>query len=123
MAALIVDDCLETAEALARLVEAAGHAASFIINPLDAVDAVDGMRPHVIFIDIDMPRMDGWRLAGLLHKRFGGDTPRLVAVSGLDGDAARELSRRAGFDAHLMKPLGFDALLEALEPRAPARAP
>jgi CheY-like chemotaxis protein len=36
---LVVDDCLEQAECLARLLEALGHSATFVINPFDAIDA------------------------------------------------------------------------------------
>jgi CheY-like chemotaxis protein len=104
--ALVIDDCLEQAECFARLLEAMGHRATFVIHPLDALDTADAIRPDVVFVDLDMPEIDGWALARMLRKRFGAI--RLVAVSGLDP------ASRDGFDACLVKPIGLDALRKLL---------
>lgn len=116
---LVIDDSLEAAEGLARILEALGHSASFIINPLDALDAVEGLQPEVVLIDIDMPLVDGWRLARLLRHRFCGEL-RLIAVTGLDQPADCERSRRAGFDVHLVKPVASGALEDAVRGTYPA---
>ena len=112
---LVIDDSLEIAESFARMLEAMGHCATFVINPLDALDAAEGIQAEVIFIDIDMPKIDGWELARLLRGRFGYDAVRLVAVTALGRPEDRARSRRAGFDAHLVKPLPADTLRAALE--------
>jgi CheY-like chemotaxis protein len=111
---LVVDDSLEQAECLARLLEAIGHSATFVINPLDALDALDALQPEVVLIDIDMPQVDGWALAGMLRERRLAARPRIVAVSGQDPRA--ESSRL--FDAYLLKPVKLEALAEvfALSP-------
>ena len=111
---LVVDDCLEQAECLARLLEAIGYSATFLINPLDALDAVDALRPEVVFIDIDMPQVDGWALARILRERSDAGRPRIVAVSGQDPCT----ERRSLFDAYLVKPVKLEALAEvfALSP-------
>jgi CheY-like chemotaxis protein len=107
--ALVVDDSLEQAECLARLLDTVGHHATFVIHPLDALDAVEALHPEMVFVDIDMPQMDGWALANLLRQRITGAPSRLVAVSGLE-----DLPRRARplFDAYLVKPVTLDALNE-----------
>lgn len=110
---LVIDDSLETAETLARMLEVLGHSAAFVINPLDALDAAEGIQPDVVLIDIDMPKVDGWRVARMLRRRFG-DHVRLIAVTGLDRPADRARSRRAGFDAHLVKPVATEAIDAAL---------
>lgn len=118
----MVDDSLEAAEVLARMLEALGHAAAFVINPLDALDAVEGMQPEVVFIDINMPKIDGWRLARMLRRRFGGESLRLVALTGRDQPADRLRSRRAGFDAHLVKPVDLEDICAVVERLAAASA-
>jgi CheY-like chemotaxis protein len=119
---LVIDDALEAAEGMARMLEALGHTASFVINPLDALDAAEGIQPEAACIDLDMPKIDGWRLARLLRERFGAEL-RLIAVTGLDRPADRERSRLAGFDAHLVKPVSTERIECALQQRpAPAAA-
>lgn len=113
---LVVDDCPEHAESLARLLEAIGHSTTFVIDPLDALDVADAMRPELTFIDIEMPYMDGCRLARILRER--SSDVRLVAVTGLDPSQAR--IRSAGFDACLVKPVALEALLQLLAPRRAA---
>ena len=105
---LVVDDCLEQAECLARLLEALGHSATFVINPFDAIDAVDALYPEVVFIDIDMPQVDGWALARMLRARRDGGGLRIVAVSGRDEHA----DWSALFDAYLIKPVTVEALTQ-----------
>jgi CheY-like chemotaxis protein len=105
---LIIDDCLEQAECLARLLEALGHSTTFVINPLDGLDVADAIRPELTFIDIEMPHMDGCRLGRILRERF--PDMRLVAVTGLD--PARHTARiaDAGFAGCLVKPVALDEL-------------
>lgn len=104
---LVVDDSIEVAECFARALEAAGHRASFVVNPQDALDAAEGIRPEVVFVDIDMPNLDGWQLSRLFRQRFGAGL-RLVALTGLDPEP-----RRGGaFDDYLVKPVSLQRLLD-----------
>jgi two-component system OmpR family response regulator len=112
---LVVDDSLEVAESLTRLLECAGHVTAFVINPLDALDAAEGFYPEVIFIDIAMPQMDGWELARMFRGRFGYDAIRLVALTALGGASDHVRSRKAGFDAHLTKPFNLEVIQSAIE--------
>ncbi len=108
VSSLVVDDCLEQAECLARLLEAIGHSATFVINPFDALDAADALHPGVVFIDIDMPQVDGWALARMLRAAQRRPRIRIVAVSGRD-----ERADSGGlFDAYIVKPVKLEALAE-----------
>ena len=91
-----------------RLLEALGHSATFVINPFDALDAADALHPEVVFIDIDMPQVDGWALARMLRQRSDAAHLRIVAVSGRD---ERE-DWSTLFDAYLIKPVKPEALAE-----------
>ena len=67
----------------------------------------------MIVVDIGLPGMDGYELA----RRLRAEHPavRLVAVTGYGQASDRTRSHAAGFDAHLVKPVGFDTLRPFLD--------
>ena len=113
--AIVVDDNRDAAESLARLLEAMGHAAEFVIDPMEAVAAVTALRPHIVFLDLGIPVIDGFELAARIRARYGFDDVRLVAITGYGTTSDRAKSRRAGFDAHLLKPASPDLIRSTIE--------
>lgn len=109
---LIVDDNKDNAESLFRMLEAFGCSVQFIIDPLQALSAVERHKPHIAFLDIGMPDIDGYQLAHHIRARYPRDDIRLVALTGYASDDSRTRSRLAGFDAHLVKPAS-PALIES----------
>lgn len=107
--ALVVDDDPDTAESFARLVESLGCEASFVTDPRTALQVAERIRPQVIFLDIGMPGLDGHELARMLRSKYGWQV-RIVAVTGHTGEQDRALSREAGFDAHLAKPVSAERI-------------
>ena len=69
--------------------------------------------PHLIFLDIGMPDMDGWQLAPLLRRELRHHVFALVAVTGHADSESHIRSRKAGFDAHVAKPVDM-ALLDSI---------
>jgi CheY-like chemotaxis protein len=67
--------------------------------------------------------MDGYELAERLRREHGAAGLRLVAITGYGQPSDRERSRKAGFDAHLVKPLDFGELMKVLERLRGASAP
>ena len=110
--ALVVDDSHDAAESFARVLESMGCAATFVTNPLVALDAAQALEARVVFLDIAMPELDGYELARAFRAHYG-DEIRLVAVTAYGDCAHRELSREAGFDAHVQKPVDF-AMVESM---------
>ena len=110
--ALVVDDSHDAAESFARVLESMGCAATFVTNPLVAIEAAQALEARVVFLDIAMPELDGYELARAFRARYG-DEIRLVAVTAFGDRAHRELSREAGFDAHVQKPVDF-AMVESM---------
>jgi CheY-like chemotaxis protein len=109
---LVVDDNKDNAESLFRMLEAMGCQAEYIIDPLEALGAVARQRPHIAFLDIGMPDIDGYQLAHHIRARYPRDEIALVALTGYASDESRARSRIAGFDAHLAKPAS-PALVES----------
>lgn len=68
-------------------------------------------RPHVVLMDISMPRMDGYEAARRLRAEAWGEGVVLIALTGWGRPADIDTARAAGFDGHLLKPVGADALI------------
>jgi CheY-like chemotaxis protein len=118
---LVVDDDQDTAQTFAFLLVGMGHEAIFLTDSSQVVDAVNRVKPHMIFLDIGMPGLNGWEVARLLRKQYPPDSSlRLVAITGQIDGQAHIKSRQAGFDAHLKKPVAVDlveAIIKQLDPR------
>jgi CheY-like chemotaxis protein len=120
---LIVDDQEDIAELTALALGMHGHQVKVAHDGETALLLALEFRPQVALLDIGLPVMDGLRLAALMRATPELKDCRLIAVSGYCTGHDRARSRAAGFDAHLAKPLGIDALLLAVNPCEDARAP
>ncbi len=113
IAALVVDDNEDAAESFARVLGLLGCEAVFLTDPRSALAEAERLKPHVAFLDIGMPHMDGYELARVLRARFGEEGLKLVAITAYGTTSDRIASRRAGFDAHVAKPVD-PALVESI---------
>jgi two-component system CheB/CheR fusion protein len=107
---LVVDDLPDAAEALARLLAAMGHEALYVIRASEALETARQLRPHLIFLDLGMPEIDGFELARRFRAEFGFEALRLVALTAWGRNEDRAASRQAGFDAHVQKPAELDII-------------
>ena len=111
--AVVIDDNADAAETFAQMLAHMGCQATFVTDPREAVAEVDRARPDIVFLDIGMPAIDGYQLAYTLRRIYGAEAPRIVAVTGYDTNEDRFRSRRAGFDAHIVKPVDH-AVVESI---------
>lgn len=81
----------------------------------DALAATEAHAFDVVLCDLGLPDIDGYGVARALRARPDGGRLRLIAVSGFSQGTDRALSRAAGFDGHLAKPLPLTDLLDLLE--------
>lgn len=112
---LVVDDHPDAAESLARLIEVVGHEARALTDATLVGRAVAQFRPHILMLDIAMPPVDGWTLARTLRQRYAPEVLKMIAITGLDGAEAHVNSRKAGFDAHVAKPIDARLIEKILE--------
>jgi len=111
---LIVDDDADAAESLAWILQADGHDVHVALDGPAALLSATEFWPDVVFLDLAMPRMDGYRVASLLQEQAGAKPkPLLIAVSGYGADADRLQSNAHGFQFHFVKP-AEPALIQAL---------
>jgi signal transduction histidine kinase len=103
----IIDDNRDAADMLALTVGMLGHEAKAVYDPLLALDVIDGFAPHIAFVDIGMPKLDGLELARMIRARHGPRI-RLVALTGWGQPTDRARSGEAGFDFHFVKPIDLE---------------
>jgi signal transduction histidine kinase len=107
---LIVDDNSHAAESLAMIVKLWNHEPRISFSGLEALGLVEDYRPSVVLLDIGLPGMDGYSVAKSIRTRPEFEGVTLVAMTGYGRDEDLQMSRSAGFDHHLVKPIDFDEL-------------
>jgi signal transduction histidine kinase/CheY-like chemotaxis protein len=122
---LVVDDDPDSADALARLLRHTASEVQIAYDGLAAVDAAEKFRPQVVLLDLDMPRLDGYETCRRLRQQPWASRISMVALSGWGRSEDRARTREAGFDGHLVKPVGraeVEALLEQWQQSGPEAA-
>jgi PAS domain S-box-containing protein len=107
---VIADDNRDGADSLTMVVRAFGCEVRTAYDGTGAVHHVDAFRPHIVFLDLGMPGMDGLEAARRIRALPHGDALFLVALTGWGQERDRQLTSEAGFDAHVVKPADPDAL-------------
>jgi len=119
---LVIDDHDDTRELMRVVLGHAGHDVSVAADGDEGLLRYGIERPHVVVVDIFMPRLNGMAVIESLRAGAGAAV-RLIAISASwtfgGGDVRHEAARR-GADLVLRKPLDFDVLLAAVKDLATA---
>jgi len=78
------------------------------------VEAAAKFKPDTVLLDIGLPKMNGYDAARKIRELPGGTKMVLVALTGWGQDGDRRISKEAGVDGHLVKPVDHDALMKLL---------
>ena len=114
---LVVDDNVDAAEMLAKLLQIAGHEVRTAHDGPSALAAARADPPEVIVLDIGMPGMNGYELARAIRADTALADVRLVAVTGYGQAEDVAEARAAGFNRHLVKPVDPGVLRELVAAR------
>lgn len=112
---MLVDDNVDSVKTMADLLASLGHDVRIAHNGFNALEIAREFSPRLAFLDIGMPGMSGYDLARRLKELPELAETILVAVTGWGQEKDRQLSRDAGFDHHLVKPVKLVKLLEIIE--------
>jgi signal transduction histidine kinase/ActR/RegA family two-component response regulator len=110
----IVDDNLDAGQSLAVLLRAHGHTVQVYEDASTTLRAPEAEGTEVFILDIGLPDMTGYELARRLRRHPGHANAVFLALTGYGQERDRELSRQAGFDHHLVKPVDIAKLAQIL---------
>lgn len=111
---IVVDDNDDHAQSLAMLLTMMGHSVHHAASGPEAIEKAAVFRPDLMLIDIGLQGMEGYEVARRIREQPGMHDVVLIAQTGWGGDADRQRSREAGFQAHLVKPLSLADLEDVL---------
>ena len=110
----IVDDNEDARQLLADVLRSLGHDVETACDGRAGLSLVQEQKPDLAILDIGLPGLSGYELAAQLRAAQDTQGVRLIALSGYGLEHDRERSRRAGFDAHLIKPVTVKRLIETI---------
>src|SRR5262249_34211698 len=111
---VVVDDNVDAGESLAEVLRLYGHQVAVTSSAHRTLDLCRDFEPHIGLLDIGLPGMDGYELAGRLRAEPYGRSMLLIALTGYGQDDDRRRTKEAGFDHHLTKPADLGVLSDLL---------
>ena len=112
---MVVDDSKTIRRTAETLLKKAGHDVVTATDGFEALSKIADSRPNIIFIDIMMPRLDGYQTCALIKNNAEfRDTP-VIMLSSKDGLFDRARGRIVGSDQYLTKPFTKAELLSAIK--------
>lgn len=112
---LVIEDNPDVADTLEALLTSLGNAVTVATTGADGLEHLQRFRPSLILCDIGLPDLDGYEVCRSVRGLNLNYRPTMVALTGWGNDADRELSRQAGFDAHLLKPVTLEVVRGILQ--------
>jgi CheY-like chemotaxis protein/anti-sigma regulatory factor (Ser/Thr protein kinase) len=111
---LVVDDNIDAAETLSQILKLHDHEVCVAYDGHAALEMAAAMQPEVVFLDLELPKINGIEIARRLRNAGSTRPPVLVATTGYGQEADRRRTAEAGFDHHLVKPIDPRVLLRVL---------
>ncbi|MBK6752975.1 MAG: response regulator [Flavobacteriales bacterium] len=119
---LVVDDNVDAALMLERLLQLNGKQTRVAHSGPDALEVAEQFRPHLILLDIGLPKLNGYEVCRRIRRQPWGKDMVVIALTGWGQEEDRKRSKEAGFNAHFVKPLEREALMLVLAGKYPAAA-
>lgn len=115
MKILVIEDNPDTQYLVRYLLETRGHLITEARSGPEGIAAVRAAVPDLILLDIELPQMSGYAVAGVMRGNPALDAVPIVAFTAyaMRGDRAKALA--AGFDHHIEKPIDPDTFANVLE--------
>lgn len=111
---LVVDDDRTMAEGLAEMIKVLGHTVGMAYGSRMAMQQLNEVIPDVIFLDINMPGVDGVEVVRYLRRDpYTRDVP-VIIVSANDTDEVKRKALEAGADYYVVKPPRLESIEKAL---------
>ncbi len=118
---MVIDDSNTIRRSAEIFLMQAGCQVILAENGFDALAKIADHQPDLIFVDIMMPRLDGYQTCSLIKKNGRHRATPVIMLSSKDSLFDRARGRMVGSDEYLTKPFSKDSLLKAVMAHLPAR--
>jgi len=112
---LVIDDSNTIRKSAELFLRQAGFEVVLAEDGFDALAKINDHQPKVIFVDIMMPRLDGYQTCALVKQNPALKSTPVIMLSSKDGVFDRARGRLAGSDRYLTKPFTKEGLIEAVK--------
>ena len=119
---MVIDDSNTIRRSAEIFLMQAGCQVILAENGFDALAKIADHAPDLVFVDIMMPRLDGYQTCALIKKNGKYRSTPVIMLSSKDSLFDRARGRMVGSDEYLTKPFTKDALLKVVVEHAPVRA-
>jgi twitching motility two-component system response regulator PilG len=111
---LIIDDSNTIRRSAELFLRQAGYEVILAEDGFDALSKISDHQPSIIFVDVMMPRLDGYQTCALIKQNPVYRSTPVIMLSSKDGLFDRARGRLAGSDRYLTKPFNKDGLISAV---------
>jgi twitching motility two-component system response regulator PilG len=111
---LVIDDSNTIRKSAEMFLRQAGYEVFLAEDGFDALAKISDHEPQVIFVDIMMPRLDGYQTCALIKQNPTLRSTPVIMLSSKDGIFDRARGRLAGSDRYLTKPFTREGLIAAV---------
>lgn len=111
---LVIDDSKTIRRTAETLLKKVGCVVETAVDGFDALAKIADTKPDIIFVDIMMPRLDGYQTCALIKNNSTFKHTPVIMLSSKDGLFDKAKGRIVGSDEYLTKPFGKDELLGAI---------
>ena len=115
---MVIDDSKTIRRTAETLLKREGAEVTTATDGFEALAKIADQKPQIIFVDIMMPRLDGYQTCALIKKNPRLSPTPVIMLSSRDGLFDRARGRMAGSDEYLTKPFTKDSLLRAVASHA-----
>jgi signal transduction histidine kinase/CheY-like chemotaxis protein len=112
---LIAEDNLINQKLIRNVFDLLGYKADIAANGLEALSALKLKNYNLIFMDIQMPEMNGYEATGIIVERRKDDRPIIIAMTANAMQGDREKCIEAGMDDYITKPMRIDELIRVIK--------
>ena len=117
---MIIDDSKTIRRTAEMLLDKAGCDVVTAVDGFDALAKIADSNPDLIFVDIMMPRLDGYQTCSLIKNNADFAAKPVIMLSSKDGLFDKARGRIVGSDEYLTKPFSKEELFDAIERHRPA---
>jgi len=112
---LVIDDSKTIRRTAETLLKKAGCDVLTAVDGFEALSIIAESKPDIIFVDIMMPRLDGYQTCALIKRNSSFRNTPVIMLSSKDGLFDRARGRIVGSEEYLTKPFTRDELLGAID--------